>query len=120
MSVPFAAGALCSTASDLARWSHILATGGVMLPASYAAMISPARLANDTFAPYGLGLFLQNQLGRPAVWHTGGIPGFNSSLLYFPDEDMAIAVIVNAPPAPPGVNAHLIATTVANAALAAP
>lgn len=67
MSVPFAAGALCSTASDLARWSHLLATGGVILPASYATMISPPRLANNTFAPYGLGVFVQNQLGRPAM-----------------------------------------------------
>ena len=120
MSVPFAAGALCSTASDLARWSHLLATGGVLLPASYATMITPARLTNNTFAPYGLGLFLQNQLGRPAVWHTGGIPGFQSSLLYFPDHDIAIAVIVNALPAPIGVDAHGIALTVAGAALATP
>lgn len=41
MSVPFAAGALCSTASDLARWSHLLATGRVLLPDSYATMITP-------------------------------------------------------------------------------
>ena len=117
MSVPFAAGALCSTASDLARWSHLLATGRVLLPDSYATMITPARLADNTFAPYGLGLFLQNQLGRPAAWHTGGIPGFQSSLLYFSEEDVAIAVIVNALPAPPGVSAHFIAIDVARAAL---
>jgi CubicO group peptidase (beta-lactamase class C family) len=120
MSVPFAAGALCSTASDLVRWSHLLATGGVLLPASYATMISPQPLTNNTFAPYGLGLFRENLLGRPAVWHTGGIPGFQSSLLYFPDHDVAVAVIVNALPAPPGVDAHLIALTVAGAALAKP
>ena len=120
MSVPFAAGALCSTASDLARWSHLLAIGGVMLPASYATMISPPRLADKTFAPYGLGLFVQNHLGRPAVWHTGGIPGFQSSLLYFPQDEIAIAVIIKTLPAPTGVNAHLIAITVASAALPTP
>lgn len=120
MSVPFAAGALCSTASDLARWSHLLATGGVMLPASYATMITPTRLANNTVEPYGLGLFLQKQLGRAAVWHTGGIPGFQSSLVYFPDDDIAVAVIVNALPAPTGVSAHLIAIDVARAALVSP
>lgn len=120
MSVPFAAGALCSTASDLVRWSHLLATGGVMLPASYEAMINPARLADNTFVAYGLGLSLQNQLGRRAVWHTGGIPGFQSSLVYFPDEGIAVAVIINALPSPASVNAHLIALTVADAALAPP
>ena len=118
MSVPFAAGALCSTASDLARWSHLLATGSVLLPASYETMTSPAQLADNTFAPYGLGLFLQKQLGRTAVWHTGGIPGFQSSLVYFPDDDIAVAVIINALPAPAGVSAHFIALDVARAALA--
>ena len=120
MSVPFAAGALCSTASDLARWSHLLATGRVMLPASYETMVTPQRLTNNTFVPYGLGLSLQNQLGRPAVWHTGGIPGFQSSLVYFTDEDLAIAVIINALPAPAGVSAHLTAIAVARAALTTP
>ena len=117
MSVPFAAGALCSTASDLVRWSHLLATGRVILPASYAAMVTSQQLADKTFVPYGLGQFLQKQLGRTAVWHTGGIPGFLSSLVYFPDEDLAIAVIINALPAPAGVSAHLTAIAVAHAAL---
>ncbi|HEX7709256.1 MAG TPA: serine hydrolase domain-containing protein [Thermoanaerobaculia bacterium] len=120
MSVPFAAGALCSTASDLVRWSYALETGGAILTDSYATMVSPARLTNNTFAPYGLGQFLQNQLGRQAVWHTGGIPGFQSSLLYFPQDDIAVAVIINALPAPAGADAHLIALAVARAALPAP
>ena len=120
MSVPFAAGALCSTASDLVRWSHLLATGRVILPASYATMTTPARLSDNTLTPYGLGVFLGKQLGRPAVSHTGGIPGFLSSLVYFSDEEMAVAVIINANPAPAGVTAHGIALAVAGAALATP
>jgi CubicO group peptidase (beta-lactamase class C family) len=120
MSVPFAAGALCSTASDLTRWAHLLATGRVMLPSSYAAMIEPARLTNNALVPYGFGQFLQPLLGRQAVWHTGGIPGFQSSLVYFSDSDLAVAVLVNALPAPPGVDAHLVALNVASAALATP
>ena len=120
MSVPFAAGALCSTASDLARWSHLLATGRVMLPASYAAMITPGRLADNTLTPYGLGVFLGKMLGHPAVSHTGFISGFQSSLIYLSNQDMAIAVIMNANPSPAGVSAHGIALAVAGAALATP
>lgn len=120
MSVPFAAGALCSTASDLTRWAHLLGTGRVLLPASYTAMSTPMQLTNNAFTTYGLGQFLQKQLGRNTVWHTGGIPGFQSSLVYFPDNDIAVAVIINALPAPAAVDAHLIALNVANAALATP
>ncbi|HEX8411371.1 MAG TPA: serine hydrolase domain-containing protein [Thermoanaerobaculia bacterium] len=119
MSVPFAAGALCSTASDLVRWSHLLATGRVMLPASYATMTTGINPPGNTIAPYGLGVFVAHQLGHPTVFHTGGITGFQSSLVYFSDQDMAVAVIVNTWPAPAGVDATLIALTVANAALPA-
>jgi D-alanyl-D-alanine carboxypeptidase len=120
MSVPFAAGALCSTAADLVRWSHLLATGRVVLPASYATMITPTRLTNNNVVPYGLGVSVETWLGRPAVSHTGAIPGFQSSLLYFSEVDIAVAVVINANPAPASVNAHGIALTVASAALATP
>ena len=118
MSVPFSAGALCSTTSDLVLWAHLLATGRVMLPDSYATMVKPTALNNNMLTNYGLGLFVQNQLGRPTAWHTGGIPGFQSSLVYFPESEIAVAVIINALPAPAGVSAHKIALDVASAVLA--
>jgi D-alanyl-D-alanine carboxypeptidase len=112
-------GSLCSTASDLARWSHLLAAGSAMLPASYATMTTPARFDNNTVVPagYALGVHAQTILGQPAVWHGGDIWGFQSHLLYFPDRDIAIAVITNAFPAPPGADPGLIAIAVAKAAL---
>ena len=119
-SVSFAAGSICSTTSDLARWAHLLATGRVIQPASYEAMTTPYRLANNTLTSYGLGMFLYNQLGRAAEGHTGGIDGYLSSLIYFPDEELAVAVIMNALPTPPGIAPHFIALTVAEAALDAP
>ena len=106
-------GSLCSTASDLARWSHLLATGRVMLPASYATMTTrpPAPLAS-----YGLGVDLKDMLGRPAVSHGGAIDGYLSFLLYFPDRDIAVAVLTNAFPAPTNTP-PAIAVVVASAAL---
>ena len=106
-------GSLCSTASDLARWSHLLATGRVLLPASYETMTTrpPAPLAS-----YGLGVGLKNMLGHPAVSHGGAIDGFLSFLLYFPHRDVAIAVITNAFPTPT-IHSEAIALAVAKAAL---
>ena len=122
MSVPFSAGALCSTAWDLARWSHLLANGRVLLPESYATMITPARLNDNTVAHFGyaFGVIADTFLGHPVVWHDGIIDGFQSFLLYVPDRDMAIAVVTNAFPAPAGGNPQLIATAIAEAALATP
>ena len=92
-----------------------------MLPASYATMTTPARLENDTVAPggYALGVASQTILGHPAVSHGGAISGFQSFLLYFSDQDLAVAVVTNAFPAPAGGNPQLIAIAVAKAALAA-
>ncbi len=107
-------GSLCSTASDLTRWAHLLATGGVMLPASYAKMTTPA----SPSILYGFGLGLNNILGQPAVSHNGGIDGYLSYLFYFPQRDIAVAVITNAWPVPTD-QALVIANAVASAALGA-
>ncbi|HEU4521199.1 MAG TPA: serine hydrolase domain-containing protein [Thermoanaerobaculia bacterium] len=118
-SVMLSNGALCSTASDLVRWAHLLANGAVLAPASYEAMTTPARLDDGSVVSsgYALGVAVANMLGRPAVWHSGAIDGFQSYLVYFPDEDLAVAVIINAFPVGPGGNPQTIAMAVANAAL---
>jgi D-alanyl-D-alanine carboxypeptidase len=112
MSVAFSAGSLCSTASDLARWSHLLATGSVILPASYTAMTTPSPVA-----PYGLGLGLVTLQGHPGVSHAGVMDGFLSYLYYFPGKDIAVAVLTNASPTPPN-SSQGIGLAVAKAALA--
>jgi D-alanyl-D-alanine carboxypeptidase len=113
-------GSLCSTASDLARWSHLLATGRTMLPVSYDTMTTPSRLANNAVVTYGLGLDVKNILGHPAAAHGGSVYGFESFLLYFPGQDIAVAVISNAFPGPAAGNPQMIAIAVAKAALPAP
>jgi hypothetical protein len=118
--MPDAKRRVTSTASDLARWSHLLATGHVMLPVSYATMITPARL-NNTIAPngYALGVVTEKILGHPAVSHAGAIDGFQSALIYFSNQDVALAVLTNAFPAPDGGTPGPIAIAVAKAALPA-
>jgi D-alanyl-D-alanine carboxypeptidase len=121
-SASFAAGALCSTAGDLARWSHLVATGRVMLPESYATMTTPARLNDGTIAPFGyaLGVYADTLHGHPVVWHDGIIDGFRSFLLHLSDQDIGIAVITNASPTPAAGNPQLIAVAIAEAALGTP
>jgi D-alanyl-D-alanine carboxypeptidase len=111
----WSSGSLCSTAHDLARWSHFLSTGGVLQPASYATMTTPV----SPVIPYAFGLTVQKILGRPAVWHNGALEGFYCYVVYFSDQHVAIAVLTNAYPGPPAGNPELIAMTVAKAALPA-
>ncbi|HEY0160103.1 MAG TPA: serine hydrolase domain-containing protein [Thermoanaerobaculia bacterium] len=119
-SVILSAGGLCSTAADLTRWAHLLATGRVLLPESYATMTTPARLDNNSVLQngYALGVLSQKRLGQSAVWHDGITWGFMSCLFYFSDHDLAVAVVTNAWPAPSVGDPELIGLAVANAALA--
>ncbi|HET7434348.1 MAG TPA: serine hydrolase domain-containing protein [Thermoanaerobaculia bacterium] len=120
-SINVANGAICSTAFDLARWSHLLATGNVVLPASYATMTTPVHIVNEIpVINYGLGFFLQKQLGYSTAWHGGAIDGFQAFLLDVPERDMTIAVTNNAFPAPATCDPMLTAMAVAKVALAAP
>jgi CubicO group peptidase (beta-lactamase class C family) len=109
----WSSGSRCSTAFDLARWAHLLASGVVMQPVSYATMKTPG----PTPTPYGFGLVVQKILGRPAVWHNGAIYGYYTYLVYFSGEDLAVAVNTNAFPTPAAGNPEVIALAVANAAL---
>jgi D-alanyl-D-alanine carboxypeptidase len=95
MSVPHAAGALIGSVEDLARWGQALHHGRVVRTEDYARMIAPTALPDGSTVPYGFGLSNATVRGRRAIEHTGGIFGFSTDSIYFPDEDLYIAVFAN-------------------------
>ena len=101
MTQPHAAGALVSTVDDLLRWNRALHEGKVLEDAGYRAMITPVGNAADS--GYGFGIFTGTLRGEPQLWHGGGIPGFNSYLLYLPGSDITVAVLYNADSGGPGM-----------------
>jgi CubicO group peptidase (beta-lactamase class C family) len=95
MSVPFAAGSLCSTVDDLVQWTQALASGKVVSAASHAKMTTPVKPADGSDPGYGFGLLVKPIDSHRAVFHDGGINGFNSALIQFPDDGVTIAVLSN-------------------------
>jgi CubicO group peptidase (beta-lactamase class C family) len=89
MTVPYAAGGLYSTTRDLLKWERSLLGGRLLKPASLQKMITPFK--ND----YGCGLSITTVNGRKSIEHGGGIQGFNSELVYWPDEQMTVVVLAN-------------------------
>ena len=89
MTVPFSAGALYSTTEDLLRWEQGLFGGKLLSAASLQKMTTPFR--ND----YAFGLGVHTVSGHKLIDHAGGIEGFNTSLLYFPESKMTITVLAN-------------------------
>jgi D-alanyl-D-alanine carboxypeptidase len=93
MSQPFSAGALCSSALDLARWNHALGSGRVVSAASYKAMTSPSGTALPRH--YGFGLVADTLAGHRIIQHGGGIPGFSTANAWFPDDSLSVTVLPN-------------------------
>ncbi|MDX1623617.1 MAG: serine hydrolase [Gemmatimonadota bacterium] len=113
------AGAIHSSASDLARWLRFLVSGGAV---DGKAVIGAATLA-ETYTPqivvpmdpvmralhpaanllaYGLGWFVSDFHGRTLVAHGGGIDGMTSVVAWVPEEDLGVAVLANLQtPTPP-------------------
>jgi D-alanyl-D-alanine carboxypeptidase len=92
---PFAAGALCSTVGDLAKWERALDAGKVVSPASYALMTTADTLNSGRKINYGFGLVPGVFNGHKTISHTGGINGFATAAVYVPDDSLSVIAFSN-------------------------
>ena len=90
------AGAVFSTAREIATFMRELHRGNVVSPTSLAEMHSYP----DTNV-YGLGVRRQILAGNVVLGHTGSIRGYESIVLYVPSIDVGISVLVNQGPSEP-------------------
>ena len=114
MSQPYAAGALCSSVLDMAKWNRALHRGNVVTPASYALMTTPEGAAVER--KYGFGLGRDTVAGHEIISHGGGINGFISANVWVPAADLSITVLTNSG----GSRASDLLRQVARAALGIP
>ncbi|MCC6928723.1 MAG: beta-lactamase family protein [Gemmatimonadaceae bacterium] len=114
---PFAAGSLCSTAHDLVAWNEALhRTRKILGAAAYQEMLSPDTLNDGYRVGYAKGLAFPRVMGRKAIRHGGGINGWTSENLYFPNESLSIVVLYNVSgPRGPSEAAEAIAEAVLGA-----
>lgn len=89
MSVPMGAGGLVSTPKDLNIFYYNLFEGDLMSKASLEAM----KTTNDGT---GLGLMKLTFNGFEVYGHGGGIDGFSSIAVHFPEEKITASYIANA------------------------
>jgi D-alanyl-D-alanine carboxypeptidase len=86
---------LLSTAGDLAKWITALASGNLLSTATLTQMIAPGTLTDGTPVTYGLGLVVSQYKGHPLIGHSGAVPGYSSSIFYFPDSHLAVILLCN-------------------------
>ncbi len=88
----WAAGAIASTARDIAKWSHTLYSGNFLQPASLDAMlITEPRRISGLDIPMGLGVWKFEKDGKIAWGHGGRFKPFLSATFYIPEFNLSIA-----------------------------
>jgi len=73
----------------LLRWEQGLFGGKVLKAESLIKMTTPFK------QDYAFGLGVSTKNGHKMIAHDGGIQGFNTSLAYFPDDKLVVAVLAN-------------------------
>ena len=118
-SVAAGAGAIVSTATELATFMSALFNRRLMSGGAVAEMLVP-------FSPSlpgsekGVVVFRLNDRSRTAYQHLGGIDAFQSSLTFLPDQNAAIAIVFNGQNYPMGKVFYAIVDGLAGRDVAVP
>jgi len=105
------AGSINATVVDFARFMTLHLQGGefndrrLVAPETIREMHSPQAIAEGSVYPvgegfngpwyYGLGWWITNYRGHKVVMHTGGVTGWRSGIVMFPDQGIGIAMVSN-------------------------
>jgi D-alanyl-D-alanine carboxypeptidase len=92
----FAAGELAMTAEDLARWDISIIKQSLMPAGAYHALEQETLLSNGAGTQYALGLGVRLKSERRVLSHGGGVSGFITQNVIYPEEHAAIVVLTNA------------------------
>jgi CubicO group peptidase (beta-lactamase class C family) len=114
MSIPYAGGALYSTAEDLLRWEQSLYSERLLSRKSLDEMFTP--VADER----GYGWTVREQLGQRVIEKDGGINGFSAIVYRFPADRTTIIVLCNVLGVNFGATARVVANDLAAIAFGAP
>jgi len=90
-------GGFISNSGDLAKWGKALYEGKAMKGDYLSKLLKPVRISEDNNqVSYGIAtaIYSKGPFG-PTYGHGGWIPGYSSSLRYYPDHGIAVAFQIN-------------------------
>jgi hypothetical protein len=93
--LPYAAGAIVSTAADMAKWAVAVAEGKLLKKSSWDEAFASGKTADGKATNYGFGWYNAKFGEVPYVYHSGGIAGFGAYHMRFPAENLSVVVMTN-------------------------
>jgi len=106
------ATSLFTTAEDLVTWLDNFRVEAVGGPAVLEEMTTRGVLNSGDTIGYALGIGWGEYRGERHLGHGGADAGFRSQVLWFPDQNVGIAVLSNLASANPGLRARQVADVV--------
>jgi D-alanyl-D-alanine carboxypeptidase len=91
----FAAGELCMTPADLARWNIAFLNKRILKPGSYEEFTREVVLKNGNHTHYALGISLGELDNIPSLSHGGEVSGFLATNTVYPTRGAAVTVLSN-------------------------
>ncbi len=91
----FSAGAIVSTAADMAKWDIALRGETLLKKESKAEMWKPFTLTGGTKNPYGFGWNVGEFRGQRLLSHGGQTAGFAANISRYTDADLDVIVLTN-------------------------
>lgn len=88
-------GNMLSTVGDLAKWAGHFMNPVIADRAFIEQLSAPTALRDGTPVNYGFGLQQMSVIGHRVITHGGGVAGYRSIFLLFPEDDFAIVLLAN-------------------------
>jgi len=95
MSQPYAAGSLATSVDDLATWTEALLAGRLVKRETLERAFTSYKLKEGLETKYGYGWCISDYEGHRLIEHGGGIHGFLSHALFFPEDQIFVAMLAN-------------------------
>lgn len=84
-----------SSATDLVRWYHALASGRILSRRMIKIALTPVTLMDGSKAPYGLGWYITINDRQTIAHHGGSSFGFRSYVYWSPRRDLVALTLLN-------------------------
>ena len=88
-------GALFSNVDDLFVWYQALVSGQLVNTNTLATMLTPYPLNSGGQSRHGFGFVVNEVDGHKLAGHGGSHAGWNTFLLFLPDDGIFVAVLTN-------------------------
>lgn len=86
---------LISNPQDLVKWAKALYKENIMDAPYLEDLLASGYRGSNRESEYGLGVYIYDTTAGEAYGHTGSFPGYETNLIYFPRDDIAVCIQVN-------------------------